>query len=165
METGKNGTNGPALKMPECPRDIRYNQCVHARLDGSCGDTENATDCPVPNQFFRDLNRAFPSEEHLNRPLPSATMPTAEAIPKIFDSLKELVKEKNRRYGDSALTPPRVFSKADAEAGILVRLDDKLGRIKNNDGILRKNDVADLIGYLALLSAARGWLDFSDLID
>jgi len=90
---------------------------------------------------------------------------TQENLAKVFDSMKGVVLEKNRRYGDAALEPKRIFSKLDAGEGLKVRIDDKLGRVMNSDGDARKNDVADLIGYLALYSVSRGWLDFSDLID
>jgi predicted RNA-binding protein associated with RNAse of E/G family len=45
-----------------------------------------------------------------------------------------------------------VFSKLSAKEGLLIRIDDKLKRIKN--GSLEKDDedvVNDLIGYLVLL--------------
>lgn len=85
-------------------------------------------------------------------------------IEKVCAGICELLLEKNLRYGNSALEPVRVFSKADASEGIKVRLDDKLSRIRNSDA-LRRNDVVDLMGYLVLLCVAHGWLDFSDLID
>ncbi len=91
-------------------------------------------------------------------------MDTRTNITQVFDSMRDLVLEKNKRYGDSVLKPKRCFSKLDAEQGILVRLDDKLGRIENSSD-LRKNDIADLIGYLSLLCVSRGWTDFTDLID
>ena len=78
--------------------------------------------------------------------------------------MRDLVLEKNKRYGDSALSPLGCFSKLDGEQGIRIRLDDKLKRIANS-GELRKNDIADLIGYLSLLCVSRGWTDFTDLID
>ncbi len=90
---------------------------------------------------------------------------TQEKIAAVFDSLRELVLEKNRRYGDSALSPKQVFSKIDPSEAIKIRIDDKLSRIRNSHGVIRKNDVADLIGYLALLSVSQDWTDFSDLID
>ena len=90
---------------------------------------------------------------------------TQRGIAKVFDSIREMVIEKNRRYGDAALTPKRIFSKLDAGEGIKVRIDDKISRIMNGGGAVRKNDVADLMGYLALFSVSQGWLDFSDLID
>lgn len=87
-----------------------------------------------------------------------------EDIVCVFDGLRDLVLEKNRRYGNSALEPRRVFSRADPVEGIRVRLDDKLSRIANA-AELRRNDIADMIGYLALLCVAEGWTDFRDLID
>ena len=90
---------------------------------------------------------------------------TQQGIMNVFNSMRDVVIEKNRRYGDAALTPKQIFSKLDAGEGIKVRIDDKISRIMNSNGEVRKNDVADLIGYLALFSVSQNWLDFSDLID
>lgn len=60
--------------------------------------------------------------------------------------------EKNKKYGNSALEPLGVFSKLSPEEGLMIRIDDKLKRIKN--GSLEKDDedvINDLIGYLVLL--------------
>jgi hypothetical protein len=96
----------------------------------------------------------------------SAPTATQEKIAQVFDGMRELVLEKNRRYGDSALSPLGCFSKLSAEEAIRIRLDDKLKRISNSPaGEIRKNDVSDIIGYLALLCVSRGWTDFSDLLD
>jgi len=90
-------------------------------------------------------------------------------IEKTIEAIKVFLLEKNKRYGNSALDPLSVFSshvKGDDQAldNMLVRLDDKLKRIQNAPE-LRKNDVADIIGYLVLLCINKGWGDFSDLID
>jgi len=87
-----------------------------------------------------------------------------EGIEKVCNGMARLLSEKNKRYGNSALKPIRVFSRADAAEGIMVRIDDKLSRIKNS-GKLRKNDISDLLGYLILLCVRYGWTDFDDLID
>jgi hypothetical protein len=66
--------------------------------------------------------------------------------------IRELLVSKNLKYGNSALEPLGVFSKLSAKEGLLVRIDDKLKRIKN--GSLEKDDedvINDLIGYLVLL--------------
>lgn len=89
---------------------------------------------------------------------------TCIEIGKVLESMKHLLKEKNKRYGDSALTPVGVFNKLDATSSIQVRLDDKISRIQNSNE-LRKNDVADVIGYLTLLCVAKGWTNFDELID
>lgn len=67
-------------------------------------------------------------------------------------SIREMLINKNIKYGNSALEPLGVFSQLSAKEGLLVRIDDKLKRIKN--GSLDKDDedvVNDLIGYLVLL--------------
>lgn len=75
-----------------------------------------------------------------------------EQVSEVLIEIKELLIYKNKKYGNSALEPLGVFSKLSAKEGLLVRIDDKLKRIKN--GSLEKDDedvVNDLIGYLVLL--------------
>ena len=70
----------------------------------------------------------------------------------VLDEIRDLLIAKNLKYGNSALEPLGVFSKLSAKEGLLVRIDDKLKRIKN--GSLDRDDedvVNDLIGYLVLL--------------
>jgi hypothetical protein len=70
----------------------------------------------------------------------------------VLDEIRDLLIAKNLKYGNSALEPLGVFSQLSAKEGLLVRIDDKLKRIKN--GSLEKDDedvVNDLIGYLVLL--------------
>jgi hypothetical protein len=91
-------------------------------------------------------------------------IPTQESIKILFENFGEFLIEKNTRYGDSALNPPMIFSDTPAEGQIRNRLDDKLGRIKISNE-LKKNDVADVFGYVALLMIQKGWVDFEDLLD
>lgn len=74
----------------------------------------------------------------------------------VCNEIKELLLEKNRKYGDSALTPSRIFSKADSIEQLLVRIDDKLNRIQKGAGLLATDEdiIQDLIGYLVLLKIA-----------
>jgi len=95
---------------------------------------------------------------------------TQEQIDRVTSNFSKFLIEKNKRYGNSALKPLDVFgshisdSNSPALNNMFVRLDDKLSRIKNSD-LLRKNDIADLVGYLILMCVSQGWEDFSDLID
>lgn len=91
-------------------------------------------------------------------------METEGKINELFDNFKGFLQEKNRRYGDSALTPIRIFSESSTEEQLHTRLDDKLSRIKNSD-TLRKNDVSDVFGYIALLLIKNEWTTFEDLLD
>ena len=71
-------------------------------------------------------------------------------ITEICDSMKSLLLYKNEKYGDSALNPNNIFYKGNSTNSIKIRLDDKIGRIKNCQET-RVNDVADIIGYCVLL--------------
>ena len=73
-------------------------------------------------------------------------------ITEILDSMKELLIYKNSHYGNSALSPRNIFYKGCATDSILIRLDDKIGRIiANKNQTPRVNDICDIIGYLTLL--------------
>ena len=80
---------------------------------------------------------------------------TQTEIAIVCDDIKDLLLQKNIKYGDSALDPLRVLSKASAKEQILVRIDDKLSRISRGDILHEDEDVVnDLIGYLVLLKIA-----------
>tara|TARA_R100000995_G_scaffold77229_1_gene47202 strand:- start:235 stop:621 length:387 start_codon:yes stop_codon:yes gene_type:complete len=67
-------------------------------------------------------------------------------------AITDLLKEKNKAYGNTALNPTNIFSKLNATEAICARIDDKLARI-GNKGINDETEdtVDDLIGYLLLL--------------
>jgi hypothetical protein len=69
----------------------------------------------------------------------------------VCDEIKELLLAKNRKYGDSALNPVRVFSKASPLEQIKVRLDDKISRLQSAQNDEDEDVITDLIGYLILL--------------
>lgn len=69
----------------------------------------------------------------------------------VFDSLKDVLLQKNAAYGDSLMNPIRVFSKAPTDEQINVRIDDKLSRIANWERTSDTEDPAwDLLGYLVM---------------
>ena len=73
-------------------------------------------------------------------------------VSKVLLEIRDLLIAKNKKYGNSALEPLGVFSQLSAKQGLLIRIDDKLKRIKN--GSLDRDDedvINDLIGYLVLL--------------
>lgn len=63
--------------------------------------------------------------------------------------------QKNIKYGDSALNPVRVFSKADRHEQLAVRADDKLSRLIQGDDEEDEDPEGDLLGYLMLRKVAR----------
>ena len=80
---------------------------------------------------------------------------TEKDIKRVCDEVTDLLISKNRSYGDSALHPSRIFSKADNVEQLLVRIDDKLSRIQNGHDWPGDNDIDDLLGYLILLKIAK----------
>lgn len=76
-----------------------------------------------------------------------------EKIESACDSVKQLLIEKNAKYGNSASNPVRIFSKANSQEQLLVRIDDKLSRIARGAGMdgTDEDTLNDLIGYLILL--------------
>ena len=80
---------------------------------------------------------------------------TADRIVAVCDEVKEMLLAKNAAYGDSASKPLRIFSRANAEEALLVRIDDKLSRIARGHEYANDDTVLDLIGYFILLRAVR----------
>lgn len=82
-------------------------------------------------------------------------MSTQNDIVRVCTDISIMLQEKNVAYGDSALDPVRIFSKANAIEQILVRIDDKLSRFARGTEYPGDNDIDDLIGYLVLLKIAK----------
>jgi hypothetical protein len=82
---------------------------------------------------------------------------TQDLIAQACDGVKDLLIRKNIQYGDSAINPVRVFSKASPEEQLLVRIDDKISRLVRGDDSIEPDEeiINDLIGYLVLLKVAR----------
>lgn len=113
---------------------------------------------PVSIQTFIPINvtisRKYPSIA-LEKTTETTLTGTQKAIAEKCDAIKNLLLEKNRKYGNSALNPVRVFSKADKVEQIKVRMDDKLSRIRNEQGDEDEDVYMDLAGYLVLMLIAK----------
>lgn len=105
------------------------------------------------------------SEARARHGLMDATAPTllpaahdapagAEIIAECTE-LATMLLEKNRKYGNSVLKPVRVFSRAAPTEQLLVRLDDKLARLRSAQPDDAEDTVLDLLGYLIMLRIAR----------
>lgn len=80
---------------------------------------------------------------------------TQNDIVRVCTNISLMLQEKNIAYGDSALDPVRIFSKASPIEQLLVRIDDKLSRFARGTDYPGDNDIDDLIGYLVLLKIAK----------
>lgn len=83
-------------------------------------------------------------------------MKASDLIVSECDTIKAMLLMKNTAYGNSALEPTRIFSQANSVEQLLVRIDDKLSRIRSTglDTSGGEDAVLDLIGYLILLRIA-----------
>ena len=87
--------------------------------------------------------------------LHSIGAPSGPAIWKSCHEIAQMLIDKNISYGNSALDPVRIFSKADPREQLYVRIDDKLSRLMKGTDYPGDNDIDDLIGYLILLKIAK----------
>lgn len=87
-------------------------------------------------------------------PAASPSKTSADRIIAKCDAIKAMLLAKNEAYGDSALNPVRVFSKASAHEQIMVRIDDKLSRLARGSDA-REDVLLDLAGYVVLALIAR----------
>lgn len=75
----------------------------------------------------------------------------------ICREIAEMLKQKNKSYGNSALDPIRIFSRyLSVQEQLYVRIDDKLSRIKRGNNDFNEDTILDLIGYLVLLLVSVG---------
>jgi hypothetical protein len=75
----------------------------------------------------------------------------AKLITEECEALRDMLLEKNRKYGNSALEPLRIASRSTPEEQILTRIDDKLSRLKTMDPEDTEDVWNDLAGYIVLL--------------
>lgn len=105
-----------------------------------------------PNQSVLDWET-----EHLQRLIVDA--PSGATIYLHGLQVIRLLLEKNTAYGDSALSPKRIFSSASPVEQLKVRIDDKLSRLANWPGqahaAIPEDTLLDLVGYLILLRIAQ----------
>jgi hypothetical protein len=76
-------------------------------------------------------------------------MEIIELIDMECQNLAEMLKAKNRAYGNSFADPVRIFSRVSPEEGLNIRIDDKLSRIARGKDAGEDAEL-DLIGYLIL---------------
>ena len=133
--------------IPEAPKVLPLDGWIRANLPN--------ISAPIPED-----PKVLPLDGFGGRPFSGqkthdgqAMSPDAILIAEECDALKAMLLEKNRAYGSSALSPIRIFSKADTVEQIKVRLDDKLSRLVRGSAS-GEDVVLDLLGYLILLRIA-----------
>ena len=135
------------------------------RCSAGYGKWKNVEDPVEPLDALRKDIDKMCVEYGLKAPEPPdllGTKPLLEACA----SLGKFLEAKNQKYGNSVNEPIQVFGpQMSPEAAFYVRMNDKISRITNGPEEPRENDLVDLAGYIMLLLARRGCIDYSHLID
>jgi hypothetical protein len=104
---------------------------------------------PVP--VYQDVDHFVYNDLYLH----SLSAPSGNDILMNCMGIAQMLIEKNISYGNSALDPVRIFSKANSIEQLHVRIDDKLSRLMKGTEMVGDNDIDDLIGYLILYKIAK----------
>ena len=111
--------------------------------------------CEAPETAYSVFDDVIRDLEDLPEDLPPEMSEFEAGLTNVLNSIRDLLLYKNKMYGNSALEPVRVFSKASPIEQINVRIDDKLSRIKSSGNSGSDEDTEwDLLGYLILKRVA-----------
>ena len=84
----------------------------------------------------------------------SASQSLPDAVAAWLQTVADTVRARNATYGDSAIDPIRVFSRAKSDEQLRVRIDDKLSRVARGAGAT-PDTLVDLVGYIAILAVVQ----------
>lgn len=116
----------------------------------------------VSDKFPKDINKSLSSTDGYIlldmfnwNTVPADEEDTfANQVTSVCNEIRDLLIEKNKSYGNSALEPIHCFYKGSALESIKVRIDDKLSRLMRGSEYSGDDTVKDLLGYLVLLRVA-----------
>ena len=158
----------PSLKeVKEYFKNAKKVRCIYDnRLEFEVGKIKENKN--IPNTFITgksrvdDLYAGLWDEEYgYAKIITTKDGSEVSGLNNIISSLGDLLEYKNKNYGNSALNGLDVFT---GKTKVGSRLDDKLARVKACEE-LRKNDVADIIGYLVLVCKENDWTNFDEFKD
>lgn len=95
------------------------------------------------------------AQEETNEVPADVANPFPAKVRAILSEIGDTIIAKNEQYGNSALEPVRISSKASATEQIKVRMDDKISRLVRGNGEGDEDAALDLLGYIVLLKIAQ----------
>lgn len=136
---------------------IRRERAVQLAARAATDDDDPVGDLEGSGRPYEDLMTILRDAGLKFEVAPSWPSESQKLIAEVCDEFRDFLIEKNEQYGDSAIDPVRVFSKADPEEQLKVRMDDKLSRLMRGDDRLEPDEdiVKDLLGYWILLQVIR----------
>ncbi|MGL4397626.1 MAG: hypothetical protein ACRCS9_13885 [Hyphomicrobium sp.] len=114
------------------------------KLNEETAATAGAEPAPAPHSPL-----STPEPEPQAQPLPPFVLDVMQEV----TALGNMLIQKNAAYGNSALDPVRIFSRADTVEQLKVRIDDKIARMMRGHDA-GEDTVLDLMGYLVLYRIA-----------
>lgn len=128
---------------------------------GHCAEVELMSYEGISKQYLKKQEE-YAWENHPSIDKPSKLIKTEyDGFKEMTASFGKMLNEKNKRYGNAALDPLVIVGK---HHRLGAKIDEKLSRIMNADE-LKKNDLADVIGYCFLICKDLGWTNFDDQLD
>lgn len=124
---------------------------------GKCVTKEEAATIRDQVRRSRESKTADVNPSHYGSPGDNRVKSGTEfryKVASVLQEIQDLLVEKNEAYGNSALDPINVFSKASSTEQLRVRIDDKINRLYHGKEYGQEDTVTDLIGYLVLLKIA-----------
>jgi hypothetical protein len=113
----------------------------------TCGERINSTGPRASSVSFNSFkNQSVKPEPKFNKILEAE-----------LTHIGNILEVKNRKYGNSAVSPLNIFSKLSAIAILDSRIDEKISRIKNRQEDEDEDAEFDLLGYLILKRIAKKW--------
>lgn len=103
----------------------------------------------------RDITHLHAPPPPVEDSFPPAPSPFAYHLRMVLVDLERFLLDKNRKDGNSALEPIRVFSRADPITQIDVRIDDNLSRLAHRQDDDTEDTERDTLGHLVLKEVAR----------
>ena len=139
----KDGKNPPALNQTKKGKKTKLPATIEEAMKKNFPYLEQERNFSTKDftDFFSKADRVMEKDE------------SSISIIAVVREIEQFLLSKNAQYGDSALNPIRVFSKADKSEQLKVRIDDKLNRLMQGNADLESDEdvIKDLIGYLILL--------------
>lgn len=102
------------------------------------------------NSYGIHTGRIYYMKGKMNKQDKTNETPISDKIDIVLSEIREILLDKNRKYGNSALEPIGIFAKGSISNLLNVRIDDKLSRIKNQQEDEDEDAEIDLLGYLVL---------------
>jgi hypothetical protein len=136
-----------------CPKeDVDFGLC--ACLKQSLQIIQNAIPDPYKEPMTREdkIQEGFEGVK-INDIVITSPPDTIQDISNTCNAIKAMLIEKNRKYGDSALSKGIVFPLSPV-LSLKSRINDKLARLRNDNKDEDEDVISDLLGYLILLKIA-----------